>query len=151
MFKRFFSFIKKPTVILSTLLIIAAIGFAYYYVQYHNVTRNPAADAQKNTDKVVAEISRLMIITDPTGAVLATITDKSKLAGQKFFDVSQNGDDLVLFPAMSKAVLYRPSVDKIIDVGPFTPNAPQASSTPSTSGSSVSATPVPSTSTPKSK
>jgi len=140
------SFTKKPAGILLVLLVIALGGFGYYFQKYNAVAKNPAAEsaqkaeeAKKKTEEVVSQISKLIMVTDSTNAVLATIADKSKLSGQKFFDLAENGDELVLFPNMQKAVIYRPSVNKIIDVGPFNPNA-QASSTPATTTKATSKT-----------
>jgi hypothetical protein len=149
------SFIKKPVGILTVLLILALGGFGYYFTKYNAVTKDPstiakekAADAKKKTDEVVKKVSDLMILSNTDNAVLATITDKSKLAGQKFFDVAENGDELLLFPNMMKAVIYRPSINKIIDVGPFNPNA-GATSTAATPNSAPSTTATGSTSSMK--
>lgn len=107
-------FIVVPFVIL-----LAALG--YYFVQYQRLAaHNPERQVQEQTAAAVTEIQKLMVISDTSGAQLATITDKSKLAGQAFFANAENGDSLVLFPAAEKAVLYRPSTHKIIEVGPFT-------------------------------
>ncbi|NDE67971.1 hypothetical protein EB052_00025 [bacterium] len=117
--------LKKPVTIVSILFVLSTAGFIYYFTQYSRVTKTPAQDAKELTLKKVNEIKELMVITDDSGAVLATIADKSKLAGQKFFDAAQNGDDVILFPAMQKVVLYRSSIHRIIDVGPFTTNNSQ--------------------------
>ncbi len=136
--KKFFAFIKKPVGILSLLLVVALGACGYFYSQYHKLSVDPRAqsqaDAQKKTDEMIAKISKLMVVSDTSNAVIATIADKSKLVGQKFFDNAQNGDVLVLLPNMSKAVIYRPLLDKIIDIGPFNPSA--ATSTPKNSAQS---------------
>ena len=98
----------------------------YLFAQYRRSLPAAQPDPVAETQKVVAEIKQLMIIPDDSGAVLATIADKTKLAGQKFFELAQNGDDVVLFPAMGKAVLYRPTIHRIIDVGPFNSQANQS-------------------------
>ena len=102
---KLFSFLKKPIGILSIFLLIAILGFGYYFIKYNNATKNPGAemaqkseDTKKNTDDVVQKISKLMLVTDSSQAVLATITDKTKLSNQRFFDPAQNGDDLILLP-----------------------------------------------------
>lgn len=127
---KIFSFIKKPVGILTILLVVTAGGFGYYFTKYNAITKDPQAitkqkaeEAKKKTDALVKKISELIVVTDASNAVSATITDKEKLKDERFFDLAQNGDDLILFPKMMKAVLYRPSINKIIDVGPFNPNA----------------------------
>lgn len=130
------SLVKKPAGILFILLLIAIGGFSYYFYKYNVVSKNAVVDSQqkaeeakKKTDEVVNMVSKLMVVKDSTNAVLATIADKSKLEGQKFFESAENGDDLILFPNMQKAVIYRPSINKIIDIGPFNPNAQASTST----------------------
>lgn len=47
---------------------------------------------------------------------LATVADQEKLKGQDFFSHAQNGDKLLIYPKAKKAILYRPSTGKIIEV-----------------------------------
>ncbi len=122
---------------------ILLIALGYYYYQYQNLlSKSPAnaqAQAQEQTRAVVTDIEKLMYIADDSGAQLATISDITKLQGQKFFENAKNGDDLVLFPAAQQAILYRPSTHKIVQVGPFTPG------TGSTASSAASGTKAPAT------
>jgi hypothetical protein len=50
---------------------------------------------------------------------LASVTDKSKLSDQPFFQKAENGDKILIFVQSRKAILYRPSIKKIIDVAPI--------------------------------
>jgi len=56
---------------------------------------------------------------------IATISDKEKLKGQVFFDAAENGDILFAYTTAMKAILYRPSTNKIINVAPITINQGQ--------------------------
>jgi hypothetical protein len=109
-------------------ILVLSLALGYYYYQYNNLAKdNSAEEAKAQIAASVADIERLMYIPDVSGAQLAIITDITKLKGQKFFEHAQNGDHLVLFPAAGKAVLYRPTTERIIEVGPFTPDeAPAA-------------------------
>ncbi|MBI5357887.1 hypothetical protein HZB74_03515 [Candidatus Saccharibacteria bacterium] len=49
---------------------------------------------------------------------IATVQDVSKLQNQAFFKNAQNGDKVLIYSQAKKAILYRPSTDKIIEVGP---------------------------------
>lgn len=56
---------------------------------------------------------------------IATISDKEKLKGQVFFDAAENGDVLFAYTTAMKAILYRPSTNKIINVAPIAINPGQ--------------------------
>jgi len=71
----------------------------------------------EDADKLVSMVSGLMMLPDERPTI-ATVTDKEKLSSQAFFSESQNGDKVLIFTQAKKAVLYRPSTNKIIDVAP---------------------------------
>lgn len=125
---------RKPVTV--ALILILLIALSYYFVQYQRLAAdNPKQQTQEEVDRAVSEVEKLMYISNSSGAQLASVTDVSKLQGQKFFENAQNGDYLLLFPVSEQAVLYRPSTKKIIQVGPFSPSAenvapPTSSGTP---------------------
>jgi hypothetical protein len=52
--------------------------------------------------------------------VIATVKDKESLkAQQAFFAQAENGDKLIVFQTARKAVLFRPSIGKIVESGPL--------------------------------
>lgn len=57
----------------------------------------------------------------PTNEVpaLATITDTKKISAI-FFKHAKNGDKVLIYKKNKLAIIYRPSIDKIIEVGPVT-------------------------------
>ena len=101
------------------LIVILAIGFVYYFAQYQKLSKDPNALAKEKTAQVIKKISELAVVPTDPNAVLASVSDITKLKGQTFFDNAQNGDQIVIFPSAMRAVLYRPSVDKIINIGPL--------------------------------
>jgi hypothetical protein len=50
---------------------------------------------------------------------IATISDKSGLTNQDFFSTAANGDKILIYAGYKMAILYRPSVNKIIKVAPL--------------------------------
>jgi hypothetical protein len=110
------------------LLIVAVLGVygsLHFYGKYQSLKANPNAEAEKETKKLVGVLSTLMELPQNETPTVATISDKEKLKGQAFFDKAENGDILFAYTNSMKAILYRPSVNKIINVAPITINQPQ--------------------------
>lgn len=110
--------------------VLVLIAGAYYFMQYQKLKNDPAIEAREEAQKVVKELSKLMIVPEEASPIIATVSDKDQLAGQPFFQNAENGDQVVIFPASMKAVLYRPSTHKIVDIAPLAgagaPQVPQA-------------------------
>lgn len=80
---------------------------------------------KKNVESTVGKVANHMVLPNevPTEA---TVSDKEKLEG-KFFAKAELGDKVLIYSIAGKAILYRPSTDKIIEVGPvvLTDNNPE--------------------------
>ena len=111
-------------ILLTIVLIIALLGSIgaaiYFYKQYSNV-KNSNAQAELTDLKSKLAAHMMLPSEEPT---LATVTDKSKLEGQPFFQGAENGDKVLIFTQAKRAVLYRPSSDRIIDVVPVNVTQP---------------------------
>jgi len=73
---------------------------------------------------------------------IATVLDKEKLKDQLFFAKAENGDKVIIYSKNQKAILYRPSINKIIDVAPISIAPPQVTPTV-TPTAIISDTPTP--------
>lgn len=105
---------KKLTI---SVLIVAAAGYGVWDKYF---SLDDAERAQKELAKAVEAVSKHMILPEGDEPVLATVTDAETLTKQQaFFAGSQNGDQLLLFPRNLKAIIYSPSREKIINVGPI--------------------------------
>lgn len=130
--------LKQLLILLLVILVILGSGGSYYFYQKYNAIKtNPNLEAQKETEALVLTISKLMELPDGETPTVATVLDKDKLKDQLFFKTTENGDILLAYTAAMKAILYRPSTNKIINVGPISINQPQnliQGTTPGTSG-----------------
>lgn len=72
-----------------------------------------AAAARQETQELLSRVSRLIAVPSEY-PVVATVKDRSKLT-DPFFADAQNGDKVLIFNKAKKAILYRPSTDKIIN------------------------------------
>lgn len=77
--------------------------------------------AEADVKSLLKEIGTFMVLPDETPTV-ATITDSEKITSQPFFKNAQNGDRVIIFANAKKAILYRPSDKRIIDVGAISVN-----------------------------
>lgn len=92
-------------------VVAAAVGLGLLggYLCYEN-----SGKSVKDPNAVVSRVSKMMLLPQEA-ATVATVTDKTRLSGSLFFRNAQNGDKVILFADSGKAILYRPSINKIID------------------------------------
>mgnify|MGYP001402941555 CR=1 FL=1 len=76
-----------------------------------------AAAAQAEVDATVAKVGKLITLPTDEKPTVATVTDASKVKDQTFFQNSVNGDIVLIYTKAQKAILYRPTENKIVEVG----------------------------------
>ncbi|MFH0969029.1 MAG: LytR C-terminal domain-containing protein [Patescibacteria group bacterium] len=103
--------------------ILALSGMAFYfYRQYkkaittQDIAPNKEEQIKKEVQSIKETISRFMELPGDEDPILATVTDIEKIKTQPFFAKAQNGDKVLIYTSAQKAILYRPSVNKIIEV-----------------------------------
>ncbi|NTV30962.1 LytR C-terminal domain-containing protein [candidate division WWE3 bacterium] len=104
-----------------SIALLASLGAAgFFYMRYQESIKN---NAQAEVQDLKVKLATHMVLPaeEPT---LATVTDKSKLEGQPFFQGAENGDKVFIFTQARRAVLYRPASDRIIDVVPVNISQP---------------------------
>lgn len=130
---------KKPFVILAiAVLIILAIIFGGLLKERHtlknkvNTLSSPKTSQANDADEAQQlknEIGQYLELPADEMPTVATVADASKVKGQSFFVNAQNGDKVLLFSKSGKAILYRPSTKKIVEVAPINLNQNPATST----------------------
>lgn len=117
--------IKKQKVINTVILIVATVsllfGF-YFYYKLHNIEKNSRINNQQEASDVMNKVSRLYLIPEDEDPTIATVSDPSILKNQSFFTLAEKGDKVIIFTRSGKAILYRPSIDKIIETAPIKNN-----------------------------
>lgn len=73
----------------------------------------------ESVDVIKQKVSKHMLLPGGPDPALATVTDSSKLT-TVFLKQTKNGDKLLIYDKSQKVIIYRPSIDKIVDVGPVT-------------------------------
>ncbi|MBU2578351.1 MAG: hypothetical protein ABH867_04170 [Patescibacteria group bacterium] len=92
-----------------------AISAIYFYSQYRKVVRNTDTN---EAEQLISTISELIELPPDEVPTVATVSDKNKLQDYPFFGKAENGDKVLIYAQAEKAILYRPSTGKIVDVGP---------------------------------
>lgn len=104
------------------LVLLVALGTGvYYYLQYQKaqqLLQNPAQRTQVESSELIEKIGSLIELPKDEQPTIATVSDVLKLKAQPFFAKAQNGDKVLIYEKAKKAVLYRPSTNKIIEFGP---------------------------------
>jgi hypothetical protein len=115
---------KKLIYTLSLIFVGIIIGIligASYFRAHRDVVGTDASSTHNNdqvVQKLISDLSKLMILPADDSPVVATINDAATLAkDQPFYVNSVNGDALLVFPKSSKAVIYSPSRNVIVNVG----------------------------------
>jgi hypothetical protein len=104
----------RPVVFMLAILLGAALSVAgYFYYQYRHSATVASA---KEIEDLTQEIGKALILPEGETPTLATVTDKEKLAEQAFFQKAENGDKVLIYSQSGRAILYRPSTKKIVDV-----------------------------------
>jgi hypothetical protein len=135
---------KKLLLIIFILLLIAAGagGTYFFYTKYQSAQSkisNPEITAQEEVSRIVGKIGQFLELPSDEQPTVATVLDKDKLKDQPFFAKAENGDKVVIYSKAMKAILYRESANKIIEVAPIQiTQPPEASASPE-----ASATPTP--------
>ncbi len=104
------------------LAVIALVFFACF-LAYSKIKQSAGSPTTNNAGDVVAQVGKLMLLPEETPTI-AVVSDLSKLKGQKFFANAKEGDIVLMYAEAGEAVLYSPSLNKIIQVAPIT-NGPQ--------------------------
>lgn len=103
-----------------TLLALGTAGHFYMkYQQSEQTSLTPALEMQK----IIGIIDRSIALPQDETPVLATVSDISRLAGKKFFEKAENGDKILVYTEAAMAYLYRPAIQKVINISQLSPGS----------------------------
>lgn len=110
--------IKKTFLIILIIIIVLALVYAVY----NKFLGDKTSDGQLSDKKVASltkKVSKLINVPDEKPVIATILKADELIAEQKFYTGSQNGDFVLIFPTAQKAIIYRESDDKLINVGPI--------------------------------
>jgi predicted negative regulator of RcsB-dependent stress response len=119
---------SKKHKLVAALVVVVVLAFAGLLVNQMNTNSrlkkenqklsNPQAAAQAETKQITAQVGKLIELPANETPTVATVVDATKLQKQAFFSSAKNGDRVLIYTQAKKAILYRPSINKVIQVAP---------------------------------
>jgi hypothetical protein len=117
--------------IIIAVVILAACIFAFQQhrtakiaqQQLEELKKNPSQATEQETRALLDKIGQLVELPKEQPTV-ATVTDLAPLKDQPFFANAQVGDKVLIYSQTKKAILYRPSTNKVIEIAPVDLEAP---------------------------
>jgi len=114
---------KKSVKIITIVAVLLIVGFVaisgFYYYKFQKMKSNPELAKQEEIQTIKSKVGKLMDLPKDEEPTLATVVGKEKLQDQNFFRNAENGDKIIIYVNAKKAILFRPSTGKIIEVAPL--------------------------------
>lgn len=105
------------------LVLIAIIGITVYFINTKRnefMTANNPVKAKEVAEDLAAIVSKIYQLPNETPTI-ATVVDVNDLPLDPFYQNAREGDKILIFAAYQEVILYRPSENKIIEVGSLAP------------------------------
>jgi len=112
---------KKRKVINNSIIFIAIVAISFgglFYYRLHklqDISVNKKA-LTKEKNNLISKVGELYLFPEGEVPTIATVSDPALIRDQGFFENSMKGDKVLIFTKIGKAVLYRPDVNKIIEI-----------------------------------
>jgi hypothetical protein len=116
------STLQKTFVISGSLVLIAAIVLAVIFLPQLFQKKN-----ENDIHVILNEVQLHYLLPANETPALATVTDASKLSAA-FLKDAKTGDKVLIYQSNHLVIIYRPSIDRIISVGPVSIDVPQGAS-----------------------
>lgn len=105
------------------MLILGAFAYLVYgYIDTKNklTKANSSKPASQNaSEELVDKVGRLVVLPSNETPAIATVENASKLKDQLFFANSKDGDKVLIYSKSSRAVLYRPSTNQVVEYSKY--------------------------------
>lgn len=99
--------------LVSVIVLLAStifLGWQFYEM------KKPTLSAEASVRKLVEEVGKAIILPQDELPTVAKVADASQLSNQPFFINARTGDDILIFEKAGKAVLWRPSIRRVVEV-----------------------------------
>jgi len=112
------------------ILVGAGALYAWNYYMVKGATNVSSAVEQAKIKELIEKIGKLIVLPTGEDPVVATINDAASLIkDQPFYKGAKNGDVVLVYQKASKAIVYSPDRNIIVNVGPIFLQDQQAQTT----------------------
>lgn len=104
------------------LLLATTSTAGYFFLKYKqavSLSSGTPLVMEREKQSTIAHVARLIDVPTDEDPMVTVITDVEKLKTQAFFAKAKNGDKVLIYAKARKAILYNPSANKILEVGPL--------------------------------
>lgn len=104
--------------LIALIILALLVFFAYEYAHTKNQLEklsNPKTATASATQQLVDSVGRLVNLPTGETPTIATVNDAAKLKSQAFFADAKDGDKVLIYSKSGRAVLYRPSTNRVIE------------------------------------
>lgn len=122
---------KIVLAVLGVLVVGLAATSVIFYKRANELTVNPQKVSQEENQKIIDAIGKLVLLPEGEVPTIATVTDPTKLKSQQaFFARAVEGDKVLIYTSALKAIMYRPSTNKIVEIAPLVIGNPNTAAVP---------------------
>ena len=115
--------------IMGIILVLGSVGTAFYFYQKSKINIAAENTPANELDQAVLDIGKIAVLPINDTPTLFSVSDPEQLRSDAFFDKSQSGDQMLLYPRVGFAVLYRPGTKQIVNMMIFEPELETSTST----------------------
>lgn len=106
----------KMVFIITLLVAISGVVFSAYEWNKIKYLENPTLATQQEIKQLVIDVGKHLVLPTDETPTLATVSDPEKLRDQPFFANTKTGDKVLIYASSRKAILWRPSTSKIVEI-----------------------------------
>ncbi|MCX7997205.1 MAG: hypothetical protein N2691_05660 [Patescibacteria group bacterium] len=109
-------FVIIPVSVVLVISLVVSGYFAWHAYEFKQSRLDPDRAAKLQAERIVSRVSRLMDMPSTERASVAVLGARSDEQYRDFFSQAIPGDAVIIFPQARRAILYRDSIDRIIDI-----------------------------------
>jgi hypothetical protein len=100
-------------VLIIVVALLVGVAIAYIVFVWHPWKTSKVSD----TTTLVNEVGKHLILPTDEAPGVGTVTNPAKISSNSFLKQAHKGDRILIYAKRGWIIIYRPSADKIVDIG----------------------------------